>query len=252
MSHRARLGLPLGPLIILRRMQAVGLLCLLSCTVGLAPARADNLPAPWTHLPINASKPRTEYSMDAGPDRPADASLVHARSRRSASVVAQTAQIDLRLRPWVHWRWQIRQQPDQADIALAAREDAAARLIFFFDGDEARLPWGDRMVMAAARRLGSRPLPYATLMYVSAPGRSEGEVIANPYTRRIQMMVVDGSADGGGTRWRHFSRDLQADYLRVFGAPPGRLLGWGFMTDSDNTRSQAEALYEPVRWSSGP
>ena len=78
--------------------------------------------------------------------------LLHARAQRSASLVVQRTPVDLNLHPWVHWRWQIRAQPQQPDIAVAAREDAAARLVFFFDGDHTQLPWTDRVVLAAARR----------------------------------------------------------------------------------------------------
>lgn len=237
------------------RTLAAGLvwrLWLLPAALGLSLASGAELPPPWKHQPLNASKPLTQYQLAGVSDGPLDPPLLHARAHRSASLVVQRTPVDLNLHPWVHWRWQIRAQPQQPDIAVAAREDAAARLVFFFDGDHTQLPWTDRVVLAAARRLGSRPLPYATLMYVSAPGKTEGEVIANPYTRRIQMLVVDAELEPGNARWRQFSRDLHADYRRVFGTSPGTLLGWGVMTDSDNTRSQAEAVYGPVRWSTGP
>lgn len=231
---------------------ARGTILLVSSVGAFGHAAAQDLPPPWTHQPINASKPSTQYTFDVKPDQSAAAPVLHASAHRAASLAAQFTQIDLKLTPWIRWRWQILKQPTQPDITAAAREDAAARLIFFFDGDVSRLPWSDRLVMAAAKRLGSRALPYATLMYVSAPGVAEGAVVANPYTRRIQMLVVDGSFDGNGSAWREFSRDLASDYHRVFGAPPGKLLGWAFMTDSDNTRSQAKALFEPVRWSPTP
>jgi hypothetical protein len=167
-------------------------------------------------------------------------------------MAVQGTNVDIASDPVVNWHWLIRTQPDQPDIASAAREDAAARLVFFFDGDRDRLPWTDRVVMAAADRLGSRALPFATLMYVSAPGRRVGEVLPNPYTRRIRMVVVDTSEATGHPTWREFRRNLRDDYRRAFGDEPGRLLGWGVMTDSDNTRSRAEAVYGPVRFSPPP
>jgi hypothetical protein len=47
-------------------------------------------------------------------------------------------------------------------------------------------------------------------------------------------------------QWRDYERDIRADYLRVFGEPPGALVGVAIMTDSDNTRSSAQAWYGPL------
>lgn len=223
----------------------------MACAVH--PARAlDTLPLPWLHVPLNASKPRTQYTVRPAHDAPAVDDVLHAQADGAASVAVQRAEIDLSTHPFVTWRWLIHTQPDQPDIALAEREDAAARLLFFFDGDRSRLAWRDRLVMAAADRLGSRPLPFATLMYVSAPGRPVGQVLSNPYTRRIRMLVVDASQPMPSPVWREFGRNLREDYRRAFGEDPGRLIGWGLMTDSDNTRSRAETFYGPLRFRPAP
>jgi len=213
-----------------------------------------SLPAPWQHAPLNASKPQTRYLPVTAPgggdakNEPA----IHATASSSASVAVRPAGVDLTTHPIVAWRWLVRRQPDAPDLTSSTREDAAARLVFFFAGDRSRLPWTDRLVMAAADRLGSRALPFATLMYVSAPGQPTGQLFSNPYTRRIRMLVVDGAQAGDGVAWRSFRRNLREDFRRAFGEEPGRLLGWGLMTDSDNTRSRAEAVYGPVRFEPGP
>lgn len=220
-----------------------------------ASATSDPMPTPWLHMPVNASKPRTLYAAKHRTDVPGlagVANVLSARSESAASMAIQNTRIDLFRQPFVQWRWLVRTHPDTPDISTAAREDAAARLIFFFDGERGGLPWTDRVVMAAADRLGSRPLPFATLMYVTAPGRTVGEVLPNPYTRRIRMIVVDASGPTGSPAWHEFRRNLRDDYRRAFGAEPGPLLGWGVMTDSDNTRSRAEAVYGPVSFSPTP
>lgn len=237
-----------------RRAMAIGAAGLVACAAPSALA-SDTQPPPWLHVPLNASKPRTQYSAQPAPAAAAedgDDHFLHARAESAASVAVQRDPVDLATRPFVTWRWLIRTQPDQPDISTAAREDAAARLIFFFDGDRDRLPWTDRLVMATADRLGSRPLPFATLMYVSAPGRAVGELLSNPYTRRVRMIVVDATQPTPDPAWRAFGRNLREDYRRAFGAEPGRLLGWGLMTDSDNTHSRAEAVYGPVRFRPAP
>ncbi|MEQ1660364.1 MAG: DUF3047 domain-containing protein, partial [Hylemonella sp.] len=47
-------------------------------------------------------------------------------------------------------------------------------------------------------------------------------------------------------QWLDYERDIRADYRKVFGEEPGRLIGVAIMTDSDNTQSQARAWYGPV------
>ncbi len=236
-----------------RTLAAVAVLLLAGALPSIA--TADPLPAPWLHVPLNASKPRTHYgigTLQGWPAAAGVADVLSARSDGAASMAIQAASVDLAIAPFVTWRWLIRTQPDAPDIATGAREDAAARVIFFFDGDRKRLPLTDRVVMAAADRLGSRPMPYATLMYVSAPGRAVDEILPNPYTRRIRMVVVDPSDPAGPQAWREFRRNLRDDYRRAFGEEPGPLLGWGVMTDSDNTRSRAEAIYAAFRFLPAP
>jgi hypothetical protein len=220
---------------------------------GATTAAGGALPAPWQHVPLNASKPQTRYTAVALPPGDAeDEPAIQATATGSASVAIRPGDVDLQTHPVVAWRWRVRHQPDAPDLTAAAREDAAARLVFFFDGDRSRLPWTDRLVMAAADKMGSRPLPFATLMYVSAPGHATGQVFSNPYTRRIRMLVVDSDPGAAETSWRSFRRNLREDFRRSFGEEPGRLIGWGLMTDSDNTRSRAETVYGRVRFEPAP
>jgi hypothetical protein len=43
-----------------------------------------------------------------------------------------------------------------------------------------------------------------------------------------------------------YERDIRADYRKAFGEEPGRLIAVGIMTDTDNTKSTAQAWYGPV------
>jgi hypothetical protein len=90
-------------------------------------------------------------------------------------------------------------------------------------------------------------MPYATLMYVWCNRREPGTVIRNPRTERIRKLVVE-SGPRRLNRWLEYERDIRADYERAFGEKPGALVGIAIMTDSDNTRSRAQAWYGPVRF----
>jgi hypothetical protein len=91
------------------------------------------------------------------------------------------------------------------------KEDAPARLVFFFDGQSSNLSIGDRAEMVAASAAGDK-LPYATLMYIWTNSAPVGTVIPNPHTSRVQMIVV-GSEPG---KWQNLRRNVASDFERVF------------------------------------
>lgn len=94
--------------------------------------------------------------------------------------------------------------------------------------------------MDLAQRLGGKDLPYATRMYIWSTNAAPGTVIANPHTDRVQMIVVSGPSDDAG-QWRSLRRNIVQDYERVFHEPPGRITGYGLLTDTDNTGTSARA-----------
>jgi hypothetical protein len=82
-------------------------------------------------------------------------------------------------------------------------------------------------------------------MYVWESSAPVGTVIIDGRSDRVRKIVVDsGAAHLRG--WRDHRRDLVADFRLAFGEDPGPLTAIALMTDSDNTRSRAEAWYGPV------
>ncbi len=211
------------------------------------PASADTAtvepPPPWRHVLINERKTPTRYTVQPGPDGP----VVHAVADRSASLLMQPASEALADSATLAWRWKIGAHPEGADNALADREDSAARLVLVFDGDRARLPFVDRMVMAAADRLSGQRMPYAILMYVAASNAPVDTIVPNPHTRRIQMLIASDATSQGPADWQPIERDVTSDFRRAFGEAPGRLLAWGWMSDCDNTRTRCEAWFSDVQ-----
>lgn len=67
-----------------------------------------------------------------------------------------------------------------------------------------------------------------------------------PRSGRIRYQVVEtGPARAG--RWLSYERNVLEDYEKVFGEPaPGRVLGLGLLTDSDDLKNQAEAWYGDI------
>lgn len=199
------------------------------------------MPEGWARVPINASKRPTDYTIV----RDGDISVLHADAKSAASMFMRDVSIDLQRTPRVHWRWKLGRLPTGADNAVASKEDSAARLVFAFGGDRSTLPFFDHVKMDLADSLSGQHMPYATLMYISSSVAPEGQRIENPHSRRVQMLVAGRAADALGS-WQTIERDVVADYLAAFGEPLSRMVAYGVLTDSDNTRSEAEAWYGDI------
>lgn len=200
-------------------------------------------PADWSVLRLSTRKPLTAYrlAVDAG------VIVLHASAKASVAGMVHATGIDVGATPFVKWRWKVSGAIDGANNRIGAKEDAPARLVFAFDGDRDKLSLADHALSFVARRIAQRDLPYATLMYIFSDCAPVGTIIPNPYTRRVQMIVVAGSRDGIG-EWQVHARNVREDFRRAFGEEPGRLTDIGVMTDTDNTGGSVEAWYGDIHF----
>ena len=163
----------------------------------------------------------------------------------SASMLRQ----DLRIEPdrlnALNFSWQIQKLIDGADMAQRDQDDSPVRLVLAFDGERSHFSPKNAMLNELTHALTGQPMPYATLMYVWCNQRPVNSVIQNPRTDRIRKIVVESGASRLN-QWITYERNIRADYEKAFGESPGALIGIGLMTDSDNTRSQAQAWYGPI------
>jgi hypothetical protein len=150
----------------------------------------------------------------------------------------------------VSFSWKVAALVAEGDVRRAETEDATVRVVLAFDGDRARLSARNRMMFDLMQALSGEAPPFATLMYVWDRQAPVGTVVVNERTDRVRQIVVESGAAHVGT-WRSYSRDVVADFERAYGEKPGALLGVAVMTDSDNTRSQAEAWYGEISLTRG-
>ncbi len=200
------------------------------------------LPDGWQNRPVVSGKKLTRYTLvvDQG------TTVLQADATGAASGLVHEGDIDLARMPVVEWRWKVSAAIPGADNSVGSKEDAPARLVFFFDGPSSNLSIGDRAEMLAASAAGEK-LPYATLMYIWTTSAPVGTVIANPHTSRVQMIVV--GSDAG--KWQSLRRDVVSDFRRVFREQPGKLTAYGILTDTDNTGGTARAWYGDIRFKAG-
>lgn len=186
-------------------------------------------------------KRSTRYELSEKDGRPA----VMARADRSASIWRKRVVPALAQSRELRFSWWVQDVIAAADLTDASLGDAPARVMLGFDGNVAKLPLRTRMLFDLARTLTGEDPPYATLMYVWDAKLPVGTLLTDPRSDRIKKIVVD-SGTTQLRRWRDHQRDLGADFRQAFGEEPGPLMTVAFMTDSDNTRSQARAWYGPV------
>lgn len=199
----------------------------------------------WEHRTLPGKAP-----VRFAPVRNEGRAALSATAVSAASVVHRRVRIEPHDLGRLSFSWKVPHLIEAADIGVRETEDAPVRVMLAFDGDRSRLSRKDAAVSELVRALTGEEMPYATLMYVWCNKRPPGAVVHNPRTGRIRSLVLE-SGPGRLDRWLDYERDVRADYERVFGEPPGALIGVAVMTDSDNTQSTAHALYGPLRHVTG-
>lgn len=172
-------------------------------------------------------------------------------AQSSASMTRQRVRVAPEDLGSLRFSWNVPALIPGADMARREAEDSPVRIVLVFEGDRSRFSARDAMLSELARALTGEEMPYATLMYVWCNQCPAGTVIENPRTSRIRKLVVESGPVNLG-HWLDYERNIRADYERVFGEPPGALVGVGLMTDTDNTGSVARAWYGPLQFTATP
>ena len=196
----------------------------------------------WRHIPLSKLKRDTEYKLLQEEGR----AIVRASANGSASFYAAMLKPPAAVPASISWRWRTAALVPGADNRDKSKEDASLRVIAAFDGDVASLPEAEQKRFKRAKSLSGRSLPYAMLMYIWSEQVPLNTVIPSAHTSQVKMLVVASGSEGLG-RWQSVKRNLAEDYRLAFGVAPGRLLGVGVFTDTDNTNTKAVGDYAEIR-----
>jgi Protein of unknown function (DUF3047) len=194
----------------------------------------------WHDVPL-PGKRATSYRWEVH----SEGRVLVARADRSASMYRKRLAKPADALSDVEFSWWVQSLPEGGDVSNADATDAAARVLFAFGGDHARLSARNQMMFELARTLTGEAPPYATLAYVWDAAAPVGHVVTHPRSDRMRKIVVESGRDGL-RQWRRYRRTLAADYQLAFGEAPGPLLAVAVMTDSDNTRSQLTTRYGDI------
>ena len=200
----------------------------------------------WEGMQFPNKEP-TRYTLDR--QAPVDAQGLRSALRAQANASASMLRTSLNISPEdlkrVHFSWLVPALIQDADMATRQGDDSPVRLVLAFEGDRGNFSAKDAALNELTRLVTGKEMPYATLMYVWCNKRPIGSIIHNARTERIRKIVVE-SGPQGLRQWRNYERDIRADFETAFGEAPGKLVGIGIMTDSDNTHSQAQAWYGKI------
>ncbi|KNZ34138.1 MAG: hypothetical protein AD742_01615 [Methylibium sp. NZG] len=205
------------------------------------PSAAATPPSEWMEYAL-PGKRATHYTQVILDGRP----VVHATANAAASVLRRKVRLEPSELGTVHFSWRVAELIHRADLSDRDQSDSPARLILAFDGDHSRLTLRNQMTFDLAQAVSGERPPFATLMYVWDAKAAPETVIHSGRTDRVRKIVVESGGDRLG-KWRHYERDIAADFRKSFGEEPGALVSVGLMTDADNTRAKAEAWYGEVR-----
>jgi hypothetical protein len=204
------------------------------------PALGDT--AAWKHTPLSKLKRDTRYRVESDNGD----SVLHATADGSASAWVHLERTDFAATPMLQWRWRVPKLIAGAANEDPKREDAPVRVIIGFDGDKTRLPDHEQRYFDRIRRLTGRDMPYAMLMYIWDNRNPIETIVPSAHTSRVKMIVVESGGAGVGP-WQTYRRNVGQDFERAFGEKPGAALGFGLMTDTDNTGETTEGFYGALR-----
>ncbi len=242
-----------------RLLVVVGLNCLTlwlagCATTGLEPVDSEISHTDWatTAVPSDGrimwvhqtfpGKRASRYRYERKDGRHA----LQAQAASSASMLRQTVRVEPHQLGQLRFSWMVPSLIDAADLSQRDGDDSPVRVVLAFDGDRTRFSTKDAALSELSELLTGEPLPYATLMYVWSNQQASGTVVLSPRTSRIRKLVME-SGPGRLRQWLDYERDVRADFVKAYGEAPDALLAIGIMTDTDNTQSQAQAWYGPVR-----
>ena len=101
----------------------------------------------------------------------------------------------------LQWRWRLDQALSgglrPADLRRKDGDDAALKVCVMFDHALDRVPFGERTLLRVARSVSGENLPAATVCYLWDPLQANNTTAANPYSRRVRYVVVQGSGAPG-------------------------------------------------------
>ena len=173
-------------------------------------------------------------------------SVLRVQSDASMSMMASTIEVDLSQTPVLCWRWRVDRVLQTADMTTKAGDDYAARLYLNLSVDPLSQTFGERLQLRLARAIWGDQLPDAAINYVWDNRQPVGSIMANAYTDRVKMVVMDSGRQGVG-QWQAHGRDVAGDIETLF-AGAAKPVQIALAADTDNTGEAVLTEFADLRF----
>ena len=153
--------------------------------------------------------------------------VLHLKSDNDSSTISKEVKVDAKQYPLLQWRWKVVLLPKAGDARRKETDDEAAQLYVTFP----RFPSAVR-----SRIIG----------YIWDSTAPVGAIFRSQKVSTITYVVVrSGDADRG--QWVTETRNVLADYRRIYGEEPGEAVGAiSISINSQNTDSRAESYFGEI------
>ncbi len=204
-------------------------------------------PADWKPLTFEKIPTHTQYDLvKDGSDV-----VVKAISRQSSSGMTREITIDPKEYPVVEWRWKVENILKNGDVKQKSGDDYPARLYITFEYDSSKVGFFEKAKYEAARLIYGQYPPIGALNYIWESKSPIGTIVSNPYTDRVQMVVIESGETRLG-EWITEERNVYEDYKKAFGEDPPKISGVAIMADTDNTKERAVAYFGDIVFKKNP
>ena len=164
----------------------------------------------------------TTYTVERG-----DTGIIlHAFSHSGNASIIKRMNCAIQDYPFLSWKWKAVQLPPEGRETEKKKNDSSAGIYVAFKSG----------------------LFFKALKYVWSTSLPKGTVTSSPYNSSVKIIVLESGKENEG-KWVSERVDIKGDVGRYFSGGLSEIIGIGIMTDSDNTKSIAEAYYADLRLS---
>lgn len=195
-----------------------------SVALGLPPALVER---GWEEITFEGKTPN-RYRV-CGDD------CIAIETQSSVSMIGKPVAVNLDQQSRLQWAWRIEAPPVDTDLSRKGGDDRAVAVYvgFAFDPDNSSL--SELLLRPLVELIRGEDAPGRGISYVWAGDIEAGATFRNPYQKSAAAIIVSRTAADPVGEWVMESRNVAADYRRVFGDDPTAVTHLLISADSDDT-----------------
>jgi hypothetical protein len=188
---------------------------------------SSGVPAGWTRYETPGGHPAYDFTIVMDDGHPS----LRLKSTSEHSTIAKEIAVDLEVTPSLRWDWKVLGFPAGADLRVKRASDATAHVFVI---------WPRFPEMLRSRLIG----------YVWDATLPAGSIVPSAKAATVTYVVTRAGSTGLGT-WQTETRDVVADYHRIFKERPTNPRAIALSIDTNDTRSSTEALVGRIAFVAG-